>query len=499
MKNDNYTPYALSKRYSHEDLLRQFIVCKRLSLIPKECQQTERQQTVWKQESIGSFWIGVHPDLPIMNVVSQSGHIKACFLGYVIDPFSCTYNKPILPESTDSPGSDSFNSIEAYLNTLSGRFVCIVTDNQSTRIYLDASGSLPMLYSPQQEIAASSHMLIPYTDEIDDHTELIQQLNFHESNGIYPFGLTSRQQIKRLLPNHFLSLDTWAATRHWPLPSSAPNNSLVYFPTKDESSLLAEKIGNVMKKTITTILNQGFTPYMSLTAGVDSRTLLACAYSRKEAINFFTWELPDSMAQLDIEVATKISKKHHLNYQVFPYESASESDVGKWLYRTSVTIGEVRGQDLTSTVNNMDSTQPYFAGNVSEVSRGVFWRQGDDKLDSLTGEEITQRLKAPLHPDIIKAAEQWLAGLPNGFTIKETLDFLYLEQRVGCWASEIVQGHACGPFHIYPFSNRKVFTWMLSSPNDFNYRKNKGIIKEVIKQLQPELLEWEFNASNRRN
>ncbi len=495
MKNSSYTPYALSKQYSHQDLLRQFIVCKRLSLLPKEC-----KQTAWKQESIGSFWIGAHPDLPITNVVSQSGTMKACFLGYVIDPFACTYNKPTLPESTThSPSPDSFNSVEAYLDTLSGRFICIVSDNQSTRIYLDASGSLPMMYSPQQEIAASSLMLIPYTDEIDDHRDLIQQLNLHKNNGIYPFGLTSRKQIKRLLPNHYLNLDTWIATRHWPLPNTASNTPFECFTTNDEASLLAAKIGKVMENTITTILNQDFTPYMSLTAGVDSRTLLACAYSKKEAINFFTWELPDSMARLDIEVATKISTKHHLRYQVFPYESASASDVGKWLYRTSLTIGEVRGQDLTSTVSNMDSTQPYFAGNVSEVSRGVFWHVDDNKLKSLTGEEITQRLKAPLHPDIINAAEQWLAGLPNGLSIKETLDFLYLEQRVGCWASEIVQGHAAGPFHLYPFSNRKIFTWMLSSPNDFNYRKNKGIIKEVIKQLQPELLEWEFNGDHTRN
>jgi len=476
MEYNRYTPYELSKHLSHEDLLRQFIICKRLSLIPKR----------WKYESLGSFWLGVHTDLPVMNITSKRGDFKACFLGYVIDPFACTYNTPVIPEGMSS---FSFASFESYLDTLSGRFICIITNGKDTRIYLDASGSLSMMYSVEQEIAASSHMLIPYLDSSDDDSELIDQFALHKNNGIYPFSLTSRKTIKRLLPNHYLNLNSWTAVRHWPLTT---------FSITENTHKLANNIGNVIRNTMNSVLDAGFTPYMSLTAGVDSRTLLACAHARKSEINFFTWELPDTNAQLDIDVATTIAQEHKLNYHVFPYEPASQTDVEHWLHRTSVTIGEKRGQDLTSTISQMDHTQPYFAGNVSEVSRSVYWKADDKTLDSLTGEDITQRLNIPLNPKIIHSANQWLEGLPAELKIREILDLLYLEQRVGCWASEIAHGHACGPFHIYPFSNRHIFQWMLSSPDDYNYRKSKGIIKEVIIQQQPELMKWTFNAGEER-
>lgn len=222
--------------------------------------------------------------------------------------------------------------------------------------------------------------------------------------------------------------------------------------------------------------------------------MLACAYQAKEQIQCFTWELPDKTAQQDIETATAIAREYDLDYQVFDYESTQPQDIEAWLYRTSLTVGEIRGQDLTSTVASMDHRQPYFAGNVSEVSRAVFWREHDADLQALTAEEVINRLNAPKAPEILNAADDWLSGLPGCLSLRDKLDFIYLEQRVGCWAREIGHGHAYGSFHIYPFFNRKFFVWMLSSDDDYDFRKTKGIIKEVIRQQQPDLLQWLFNG-----
>ena len=477
----HYTPEALSQELNHDVLLRQFVFCKQLNLIPQG----------WRRESVADYWVGIHPELPVSTIrFSRESKYKGYMLGYVIDPFKCEYNKPHIDTSNTIGIEEEHNyeSIEAYLDTLSGRFVCLVTNGVSNRIYLDASGSFSMVYAADQKIAAASSMLIPYEQEVDDDSQLIETLSIDEKNGIYPFGLTSRKKVKRLLPNHYLDLDNWKAIRHWPHTS---------FEIIDDAEQVAAKIGNIMEKTIDTIMQQGFKPYMSLTAGVDSRTMLACAKKWKDNINFFTWELPDNDAELDVNIATQLADEHQLNYSRYPFEEANEQDQKEWLYRTSLSVGEMRGRSLSSTIKAMDSEQPYFAGNVSEVSRGVYWRDETDALSKLTGEELTKRVGAPNEAVITSAANKWLASLPN-MTISEKLDLAYLEQRVGCWASEIAHGHAGGPFHIYPFSNRMIFELMLCSPNDFNYRKSKGIIKEIIKQKMPELMQLDFNGGNVR-
>lgn len=468
-----YTPSSLNKRYSPDDLYRHCIVTRKLRHIPEG----------WRLGSLGDLWIGTHQGLAVMECGSAKANFNACFIGYVIDPRCSRFNQP------SAEHIDSFEMLEHYLDELSGRFVCVATDGKTRRLYLDASGSYSMMYDSELQIVASSSMLIPYAPHNSDQIELIKTLLLHSRNGIYPFGLTSRKNINRVLPNHYLSLDDWQVVRHWPI--------LAFVPDKDTEKL-ARRIGERIKSTMFAVLKAGYRPYMSLTAGVDSRTLLACVYERKDQIQCFTWELPDNTAQQDIKIASEIADEHKLKYQVFNYTSAQQKDVERWLYRTSVSVGEIRGQDLTTTVASMDFSQPYFAGNVSEVSRGVFWRDHDNDLQDLTAEEVVKRLNAPDVPVILKAADNWLAGLPEFLSFREKLDFVYLEQRVGCWASEIGHGHACGPFHIYPFSNRRIFEWMLSSNDDYVFRKTKGIIKEIIQQQQPSLMQWEFNGGELR-
>lgn len=469
-----YTPHALASTFSPIDLIRQYLICQRLSLIPEG----------WKRESLGDTWLGVHPDLPVNHVLPENSVFKVCFLGHVIDPFTRKFNRPNF-ENFNKP-IESFEDIESYLHQLSGRFVCIVTDGSITRVYLDASGSLPLVFDASQEIASSSLMAIPYGEAIDDDLDLIELFKLHQRNGIYPFGLTPRTQISRVLPNHYLCLNSWQVVRHWPCKTFAKNSN-----TND----LAHKVATVLGDTISTILERGYKPYMSLTAGVDSRSLLACTTQKdREKIRYFTWELPDATAQQDSEIAKKVSEGCAIEYTSYQYEEAAREDQLKWLYRTSLSIGELRGQSITTTVSEMDAQQPYIAGNVSLITLGKYWREGDDKLSELTPEDVLERLSIPENSKLIQAATNWLDGISAELTIREMMDLLYLEQRVGCWGSEIGSGHADGPFHIYPLSNRKIFEWSLQEHGLQSARSEKELLKKVIAYKSSDLLQWPFNG-----
>lgn len=182
-----------------------------------------------------------------MMECSSEGTFKFCFLGYVIDPRNSSLNKSVDDEV------HNFNDLERYLDELSGRFVCIATDGQASRVYLDASGSYSMMYDPTLQIVASSSMLIPYASHNADRTELIKTLLLHSRNGIYPFGLTSRHAISRVLPNHYLSLDDWSVYRHWPTQPFIINR---------DSEKLAQKIAQRMQSAMFAVLKAGYKPYM---------------------------------------------------------------------------------------------------------------------------------------------------------------------------------------------------------------------------------------------
>lgn len=478
----HYTPEALARELNHDVLFRQFILCKQLTQVPEG----------WRCESVGEYWIGIHPELPVSTIIfSRDSRYKGYMLGYVIDPFKGEYNKPYIDIETtekNSYESVSYEPVEAYLDTLSGRFVCVVTDGQSSRVYLDASGSLSMVYDANQKIAAASSMLIPYEQKVDDDTHLIETLKLDEKNGLYPFGLTPRKNIKRLLPNHYLELNHWDSIRHWPTISLAEVN---------KAKTTAVDMGRIMEKTIDTIMQQGFKPYMSLTAGVDSRTMLACANKWVDDITFFTWDLPDNVAELDVNTAIELAKKHQLNHIVYDFKEASEQHKKEWLYATSLSIGEMRGCSLTSTINKMDNSQPYFAGNASALCGGIYWREEANSLLELSGKELVKRIGATDDPAIITAAESWLDGLSH-MSVNEKLDLAYLEQRLGCWGGEISNGHAGGPFHIYPFSNRVIYESVIRSQDKLEDRKNKNILQAIINQKMPELMQVAFNGGKTR-
>ena len=74
--------------------------------------------------------------------------------------------------------------------------------------------------------------------------------------------------------------------------------------------------------------------------------------------------------------------------------------------------------------------------------------------------DLVQRMGLPLADRIIERGDQWLDGVPceNAFTI---LDLLYLEQRVGCWASPQLYGHVGQLFTVYPFNHRDIIDAMI--------------------------------------
>ncbi|MCH7988706.1 MAG: hypothetical protein IID46_06070, partial [Planctomycetes bacterium] len=249
------------------------------------------------------------------------------------------------------------------------------------------------------------------------------------------------------------------------------------------------EIGEIIQRTIAVVCEK-YTPYLSLTAGRDSRILLACAKELTNKIRFFTWDMPDETAKADIRIAKGLAKTYELLHQVFPFLDSSEADKDQWLFRTGVAVGEIRGLSLATTIKLMDESQPYLPGLASEVGRAFYWQPGDNEKAAMSAEEVVRRLGLPQSERIIAEAKKWLHDLP--FTKPyDILDFAYIEQRLGCWAGVTAYGDVEGPIRIPPFSNRRIFALMLSLPYEF--RQQQRLAEILIDRMWPDLLRTPFN------
>lgn len=188
-------PREIAGRFDPSSLKGQFIVCRNQEFVPDG----------WEVHDLGgSWWLGLN-ELPVVRVVDEAGVQTGWLLGTAVDPIECR----VLTEEIGQ------SDLLGRLDYLSGRFVAILPLYGLGKVFLDPAGSLSLVYAPDDSIIASSLMLVPYSSRTRDDDDLIETLGIPERNGVYPFGLTPRRGVRRLLPNFALDITTWEATRCW--------------------------------------------------------------------------------------------------------------------------------------------------------------------------------------------------------------------------------------------------------------------------------------------
>jgi hypothetical protein len=445
------------------------------------CQTEDYISENWNIRRSGSWCLGYHQDLPVIEILASDSSFIGWLLGYAIDSNGQLLTKN-LQISVSANDSNNASQLEESLYAIGGRFVAIFLTENLSRVYLDPLASLSTVFCAPQQIVASSPNLIPYSEDSQDNYELINTLDIPNKDNWYPFGLTPRHSVERILPNHCLDLSNWQAIRHWPV------NELAILQDQDVEGAIYE-ITSIVKNNIKAIV-QHYPVYIALTGGRDSRMLLACALEHLKDINFFTINIPDEKGKLDYEIASKIAKKYSLNYKSLEVEEASETELNEWLNRTGNCVAGRTWRNV-HTLKQLDPQRGLLLGMAGEIGRCIFWRDPSyTESTPISDEKILQLLQLPITPYLKEKTNQWVKGLAtnNTFTL---LDFVFIEQRIGCWAGPQQYGHITSAFRIYPFCNRKAVELMLSLPP--SYRRSQKMADDMINNIEPELLKFPFN------
>ncbi|MBD2486987.1 hypothetical protein [Aulosira sp. FACHB-615] len=447
-------------------LVGQFILCHSQEYIPPE----------WKNKSIGKWLLAVHKDLNIIEIISYKNQHLGWLLGQPISAAGKIVTDKIIVE-LDSEDINAANKFETLLyDEFGGRYVAIYITSHTSRIYLDPGGFLAVMFSPSQKIVTSSIALIPQENARDQDEELIAALDIPNQDNWYPFGLSPRLSVKRLLPNHFINLDTWETTRHWPHERDITKIAPVQPVIEEISMILTRQVEALASK---------YPTYLSLTAGRDSRCVLAASRNYIDRIHLFTI----NTNKVDTNIACKIANKFNLNHILIEFQEPTQLEIEQWLMRTSYCVagGVLRN---ARSIQQLNPSYVRLGGMAGEVGRCFYWRKGDTQYNSLSPQEIVHRLKLPATKSILEGATNWLHSLPQCNTF-EILDLLYIEQRCGCWAGIQQYGNGQSSFGINPFCHRRIFQLMLSLDPIYKLRKRLSV--DIIKHLWNDLLLFPFN------
>lgn len=437
---------------------------------------TDRGATVTK---LNSLYVACFERLAHRRAFDEDGRTVGLLLG---DPLDTDGEHLVRDSLTLSSRSDDVDgSLEDQLYQLAGRYVFVLDYEDRQRIYLDAGASMPVVYDPETRLAASSTGLLlgaqAYRERLS--SGLYEHLHIRRS-GWFPAGLTAHRGIRRLLANHYLDLGPMSTIRHWPREAITR--------TTDPDAACRQIITST-RSTIQACLESGPVG-MSLTAGHDSRLVMALARDVIDNIETFTI-IGDSdyRARLDCLRARELAERFSLRHSCLPAVNATPAQAEDWHARSGHCVGGSLMR-IHPTFSNLSGLSFYLGGMGGEIGRGSFWRRADTATTVIDAERLSGRFGMPRHDEVVRAVDAWLSGVPAWADSFLLLDLADIELKLGPWA--FAQPPGTSPTrHLDPLISRVNFTAMLSSPPE--WRSTNRMILRIMELAWPELLELPIN------
>lgn len=453
----------------------------------------------WQDQRLHGWRLIAHPDARVLSLLSRDGTA----LGWVVEPLAwlgaerddlCrgpSITLPLPPQATDAEvegvlygrGPDGWSDGRGFAGNWTA---VLLRPDGGGRLWLGAAHSV--VYSPQQQVVATSHNLVP---DVARDADLTRIFDPPATGRYYCFGLTAFVGLHRLLPNHLLDLGNFQASRHWPRAGFSPR-----IPGEDGAARMVTQARRLLS-----VLAEDYDTFkVPLSAGNDSRAVLAClrhlAAEGRDRIRLFTSSRPGMEAQTDVQIARRLARIARLPHEVEvivprPAERAE-------MLRAFARIGESKWGPILAAPAKATAPAPpgvlALPGMAGEVARASYWHGKPLAPDALTPAAVARRIGAPVEDRVVEAAAAWLDGLPPAVRGNpyDVLDLAHAEQKVGCWDSTsryLFPGR--GRANVSLMATTVGLETMLRLPRD--YRAAERLQRDMVAFGWPELLALPFN------
>ena len=312
-----------------------------------------------------------------------------------------------------------------------------------------------------------------------------ESLNFrtHEEYR-WPAASTPFKETRHLLPNHYLDLRTGQDVRYWP---QAPLESISLITAVDR---LAHLLPGLTKAAA-----MRFDLALGITAGWDSRLVLAASHEIKDKLDYLTvrqGRMPDTAN--DIVISARLLARLGLAHTVIkalPYMSAKFS----YRFKRSVYMAHDHyGGDAEAILTWSRHRKVAMTGSGAEIGRCSFRAEiPDSDRRRITAQDLARLQGMGDSPFVIEAFEDWLGGLGDRHGCK-LLDLFEWEQGHGNWlAMTQLEFDSAWQDIFTPYNCRDVLVTLLSVEERYRKKPDFLLYRMAIERLWPEVLEEPIN------
>ena len=446
----------------------------------------------WKKIKIDrNLFLTIHPDLNCSFM--KSGNNSLILIGHILDPDNPSHNNEDILSDLLFNSFDNFNTLIERTFTLGGRWILIVKLGEDIILFNDASGlrqvfytdinSTGSLWCASQPGLIADILGLAIDGEAHDFIKKIEPIN---KEYWWPGNSSPFKEIKHLLPNHYIHLNTGAVNRYW------PNKKL----NRLSLNMAVERISRILKGLACSMYNR-FDLALSITAGLDSRVVLASFKDFYKDITCITLkEQGMSRWSADIRVPKTMLSALGVNHDIVNV-SPTIDDIYSSIFKNNVAYAhDIWLKDAYAIFNYNRNEKVAVVGSVSEIGR-CFYKSSRYSGGKLTGSILSSMTKMNGNHFAATSFNKWLKSIENLFDYN-LLDLFYWEQRVGNWLAMCQLEFDLAWKDIFsPFNCRELIVSMLSVDEEFRSPPHYKLHKGLILNLWPELLDYPINPPDR--
>jgi hypothetical protein len=270
----------------------------------------------FRVHTFGDLFIFGSPDLLVSH--ERAGNREAVLLGYAIDPFAPGKDNDEI--AAGLAGATGTQDVGRQTQALSGRFVIFYWDDDTKIAFSDTLGHRQIYYYriEEQLFLTSSPKLFLHVMHFDlqisdEKRRITESQEFCRTEGAWFGDETLDGRLKKVMPNHYLDLG-----------SRQTHRKAFDVPRRDTEEGIRDLCAHVLTGGITGAVRR-YRVMQAVTAGVDSRVLLAASKEVSDKINYFVLKQPRMSADCpDIEIPLKLAHNLGIDFQLLVTEPMND-------------------------------------------------------------------------------------------------------------------------------------------------------------------------------
>lgn len=369
------------------------------------------------------------------------GKDSLLLLGYGVDPDAPEQDEHAMcARVLETPDDEK---ARAVTDSWGGRWVICLRRNGRLRVWTDACGLKQVFYHRESGyrgyLASQARYLAMILGDLPDAGALayLEKAKRKDREYAWPLDGTAYGRIRRLLPNHVLDDASWEPRRMgWPAVSDTDAQARVW---------------RILTGGMTGLLNRG-PAAVSVTAGLDSRLVLAAASRCPQHIRAFTFRY-DGMAEehVDLTVAQRLCAQMGISHRIIACGQPDEDF--RCTYMAHAEDGHEYWIQMAEALARSSCGELILVkGSCNEINSNPAGLLPDALINAGV---LCRLFGIPWTPFSAGIVRKWLADARvfcknSGVRL---LDLFYWEHRCGSWLAaclneQDIAGEMYSPFNV---------------------------------------------------